>query len=272
MGRRAAWIALALALLPGFDGHAADTAPVRDVLVYAAASLTDVLNRIGEGYTRDHGTVVKFSFAGTPVLAKQLESGAKADVFISADEDWMNYVDERKLIDHASRVNLLSNRLVLIAPAGATVALKIEPRFKLHAALGANGRLSLADPDSVPAGKYAKAALTTLGVWRSAEDRIAASENVRTALVYVARGEAPLGIVYLTDARADPRVRVVDTFPESTHPHITYPAALVTGASGDGAEFFAYLRSDAAAAEFRKAGFDVEGASQSPVTAVAAHP
>jgi len=272
MGRRAAWIALVLALLPGFGGPAAaDTAASREVLVYAAASLTDVLNRIGGAYTRDHLTLVKFSFAGTPVLAKQIESGARADVFISADEDWMDYVDERKLIEHGSRVDLLGNRLVLIAPAESTVALTIEPGFRLLEALGVSGRLSLADPSSVPAGRYAKAALTTLGVWRGVANRIAASENVRTALVYVARGEAPLGIVYLTDARADTRVRVVDTFPESTHPPVTYPAALVAGASGDGAEFLAYLRSDAAAAEFRKAGFDVTSAA-APSAASARQP
>lgn len=228
----------------------------REVLVYAAASLTDVLQRVGTTCAPSPEVIVKYSFAGTPTLAKQIESGAQPDVFVSADEEWMNYVDERGLVDHASRRNLLTNRLVLIAPSDSAVDLEIRPGFALRDALGPQGRLSLADPASVPAGKYAKAALTSLGVWKDVEDRIAASENVRTAMLYVARGEAPLGIVYLTDARSEPKVRVVGEFPAGTHPPIVYPAALVKGHDTDSVSFLECLRGDAAATEFRKAGFE----------------
>ena len=253
-----------LVLLPALVAHAQDPAappPKKtssaELLVYAAASLTDVLQKVGADYTRQRGTTVKFSFGGTSTLARQLESGARPDVFVSADEDWMGYVDERKLIVHDSRVDLLGNQLVLIAPADRPTVLPIVPGFKLREALGAEGRLSLADPGAVPAGKYAKAALTRLGVWDTVSDRLATSENVRTAMLYVARGEAPLGIVYATDAKTEPKVRVVGEFPAATHPPIRYPAAVTAHAAPQAADFLAYLQSDAARAKFVAAGFDV---------------
>jgi molybdate transport system substrate-binding protein len=251
-------------VLPALAAHASDQTrpaetppPAGELLVYAAASLTDVLQKIGADYTRQTGTVVKFSFGGTSTLARQIESGARPDVFVSADEEWMDYVDERKLIAHDSRVDLLGNRLVLIAPADRPTVLPIAPGFRLREALGAEGRLSIADPAAVPAGKYAKAALSKLGVWGSVTDRLATSENVRTAMLYVSRGEAPLGIVYATDAKTEPKVRVVGEFPADTHPPIRYPAALTAGAAQHAADFLAYLRDGAARAQFVDAGFEV---------------
>lgn len=229
----------------------------RDVTVFAAASLTNALQDIGKDYEASGGGKVKFSFAASSLLARQIEAGADADLFFAADAEWMNYLAERKSIRMPTRRDVLSNRLVLIAPAGSTVALTIAPRFALAAALGDN-RLALADPDTVPAGKYAQAALRVLGVWPSVADKLARAENVRAALAYVARGESALGIVYATDAKAESKVRIVDTFPANTHPAIVYPVALT--ASTDGPEataFLAYIVSDKAAAVFKRYGFSV---------------
>lgn len=229
----------------------------REVTVFAAASLTNALQDVAKDYEASGGAKVKFSFAASSLLARQIEAGAAADIFFSADTGWMDYLAERKLIQTATRRDLLSNRLVLIAPAGSTVALTIAPGFALAAALG-DSRLALADPDTVPAGKYAKAALTTLGVWDSVAGKIARAENVRAALAYVARGESLLGIVYETDAKAESKVRTVDTFPADTHGPIVYPVALT--ASADGAEpkaFLAYILSDKAAAVFKRYGFSL---------------
>jgi molybdate transport system substrate-binding protein len=218
MRRLLVFLLVALAATPGALGAE------RDVTVFAAASLTNALQDIGRDYEASGGGKVKFSFAASSLLARQIEAGAHADMFFSADVEWMDYLAERKLIKAATRRDVLSNRLVLIAPAGSTMALKIEPGFALAAALG-DSRLALADPDTVPAGKYAKAALTTLGVWDAVANKIARAENVRAALAYVARGEALLGIVYETDAKAEPKVRTVDVFPADTHPAIVYPVA-----------------------------------------------
>lgn len=229
----------------------------RDVTVFAAASLTNALQDIGKDYEASGGGNVKFSFAASSLLARQIEAGADADLFFAADAEWMDYLAERKLIRTATRRNVLSNRLVLIAPAGSTVALTVAPGFTLAAALG-DSRLALADPDTVPAGKYAKAALTALGVWPSVASKLARAENVRAALAYVARGESALGIVYATDAKAEPKVKTVDTFPADTHPAIVYPVALTTNADGPQARaFLAYIVSDKAAAVFRRHGFQV---------------
>lgn len=225
-----------------------------DVTVFAAASLSDALQQIGENYQRSTGQKIAFSFAASSALARQIEASPGADVFISADLDWMNYLDNKGLIDHATRKDLLGNSLVLIAPKHARLKLKIAPNFRLAAALG-NGRLSIADPASVPAGRYAKQALTALAAWDSVAGRLAPAENVRVALAYVARGEAPLGIVYRTDALAEPRVRIVDTFPENTHPPIRYPAALTKGAQPAAKSFLDYLGGPQARAVFAKNGF-----------------
>ncbi len=223
-------------------------------LVFAAASLTDVLTNVGADYEAATGKRVTFSFAGSSVLARQIEAASPADMFISADEAWMDHLAARDLIDAATRTDLLGNRLVLIAPATSDVKLTISEGFPLAAALKGR-RLAIADPDAVPAGKYARTALTFLGVWRNVSDHLAQAENVRVALAYVARGETPLGITYETDAMSQPRVRIVDVFPAGSHPPVTYPVALLKNASPDAAAFFAYLKSDAAKAIFVKAGF-----------------
>ena len=228
------------------------------VMVFAAASLTDSLQEIGTIYSREHGRRVVFSFAASMTLARQIDLSSGADVFMSADVESMDYLDRRGRIAKPSRQNLLGNRLVLIAPSTSNVSLSIAPRMPLAEALR-GGRLAMANVDIVPAGRYGKAALTALGVWNGVADRLAQGDDVRTALSYVARGEAPLGIVYATDARAEPRVRVVAAFPEDTHPPIVYPAALTAEAKPDAAQFLAYLRSPQARAVFERAGFIVLG-------------
>ena len=238
-----------LAATPGL-GWAEAAGP----LVFAAASLQDVL----PAAAATSGLQPRFSFGASSALARQIEQGAPADLFLSADLDWMDYLDQRGLIVRASRRNLLSNQLVLIAPAASTVRLRIGAGMPLARALG-EGRLARADPAAVPAGRYARAALTALRVWDSVATRLAPADNVRGALAFVARGECPLGVVYATDARADPRVRVVDVFPESSHPPIVYPGAVVSGGRSQaaGAAVLGALQSPPAAAIFRRAGFGV---------------
>jgi molybdate transport system substrate-binding protein len=225
-----------------------------ELLVFAASSLTNVLGEMSTAYEKQSGIRVKLSFAASSVLARQIEAGTKADVFVSADQEWMNYLDERTLMAAGTRRDLAGNRLVLIAPSDSKVTLSIRPGFDLAGASG-NGRVATGDPDTVPVGRYARAALTTLGVWKDVERRIAPAENVRTALMYVARGEAPLGIVYATDAAVEPKVRVVDTFPPDTHEPITYPAAATNDAQPAAAGYLEFLGSEGAAAIWRKFGF-----------------
>lgn len=237
----------------------AESAFAADVTVFAAASLTDALGDVGKAYRTKTGSAPVFSFAASSTLAKQIEASAGADIFISADSDWMDYLDSRGLIAHDSRRNLVGNRLVLIAPADANVTLAIEPHFDLLGALH-GGRLSLADPDTVPAGKYARTALSTLGVWNSVVNHAVNAENVRVALAYVSRGEATLGIVYTTDALSDKGVRIVGTFPDNTHAPIVYPAALTRDAKPAAKAFLDFLNSDEAHAIFQKDGFIILGA------------
>jgi molybdate transport system substrate-binding protein len=224
--------------------------------VFAAASLKNALDEIDDTYRKRAGQKAVISYASSSALAKQVENGAPADMFISADLDWMDYLDKRELVNRASRKNLLRNEIVLIAPADSPVSLTVGPAFALAAQLG-NGRLAMGDPDHVPAGRYAKAALQTLKVWPSVADRIARAENVRSALLFVARGEAPLGIVYRTDAAAEKKVRIVGVFPPDSHPPIVYPAALLTGGRSRAAaeRYFEFLTSSEALALFRKHGF-----------------
>src|SRR5712691_2875878 len=229
----------------------------RDVVVFAAASLKNALDNIKTQYERDIGKHVIISYAASPTLARQIEAAAPTDIFISADLYWMDYLAQRKLIKPGSRFNLLGNSVVLIAPANSTASITIGPNFPLASLLG-NGRLAMADPNSVPAGKYGKAALEKLGVWSAVADRVAPAENVRAALLFVSRGECPAGIVYRTDAAADPGVRVIATFPANTHPPIIYPMALVATSTNTDAEAFAMkLRSPSAAQLFEKQGFTV---------------
>lgn len=232
--------------------------------VFAAASLTDSLQKITDEFTRATGIRVRVAFAASSALARQIEMGARADVFFSADQDWMNYLQERELIDPSTRVELLGNRLVLIAPSDSNASIELVQDVPLVQALGRSGRLALGDPDSVPAGAYAKAALTSLGVWSDVESRLARAENVRVALMYVARGEAPLGIVYSTDARVEPRVKVIALFPEDSHPPITYPVAVTKVAQPEAAQYLAYLRSDTAKRVFSEAGFVVSASPRQP--------
>jgi molybdate transport system substrate-binding protein len=235
----------------------------KDVTVFAAASLKDALDAVGAAWQRDTGKHVVVSYAASSALANQIEAGAPADLFISADLDWMDYLAKKGLIDAASRVTLLGNRLVIVAAKDSTTSLNIAPGFDLAGAL-AGGRLAIGDVAAVPVGKYGKAALETLGVWSSVESRIAQAENVRAALLLVSRGEAPLGIVYATDAAADPNVKIVGTFPEDSHPRILYPAALIKGgASPDAGRFLDYLKSPAAKPLFERQGFSVLAAPAS---------
>ena len=207
-------------------------ASAAELTVFAAASLKEALQENLKAFSAKTGHPVRVSYAGSNALAKQIEAGAPADLFISADEEWMNYLEAKTRLAPGTRRNLVSNTLVLIAPAasgtGSTLQLKIAPNFALAQALN-GGRLALANPDVVPAGRYARAALTTLGVWGDVEKSLTRSENVRASLVLVARGEAPLGIVYATDAKVEPKVRIVDTFAANLHPAVVYPAAILTG-------------------------------------------
>jgi len=232
-------------------------APARaqDVLVFAAASLKNALDEADAVYKKRSGRKASLVYASSSALARQIESGAPADIFISADLDWMDYVDKRHLVKAGSRTNLLRNDIVLIAPADSKVSVTIGPRFPLAKLLG-DGRLAMGDPDHVPAGKYGKAALEALAVWPSVADRIARAENVRAALNFVSRGEAPFGIVYRTDAAAQKNVRVVGAFPASSHPPIVYPAAmLASGKSPASEHYFRFLQSSEAQAIFSKHGF-----------------
>jgi molybdate transport system substrate-binding protein len=226
------------------------------VLVFAAASLADVMEDVGDAYRVETGSRIVFSFAGSMTLARQIEASSGADVFISADSETMDYLEVRNLIETTSRIDLLANELVLISPADAETSLSILPGFDLHGELG-DGRLAVANTLAVPAGRYARAALENLGVWEGVASALAEAEDVRAALALVARGEAPLGIVYATDAMIEPRVRIVATFPENSHPPIRYPAALTRDARSGAAEFLAYLKGDAAAGIFEAAGFRV---------------
>ncbi len=206
----------------------AGTAYAADLTIFAAASLKEALDENVKAFSAKTAHRVRVSYAASNALAKQIENGAPADLFISADEEWMDYVAQKSLLASGTRRNLVTNRLVLVAPVDRKVELRIAPKFALaHALQG--GRLALANPDVVPAGKYARAALTTLGVWAGVEQKLTRSENVRASLVLVARGETPLGIVYLTDAKAEPKVRVVDTFAANLHPPVMYPASVIAG-------------------------------------------
>jgi molybdate transport system substrate-binding protein len=232
----------------------AASADGRPVLVFAAASLKTALDAIAGEWRAGTGGRATISYAASSTLAKQIENGAPADLFISADQDWMDYLQQRKLIDPKTRVDLLGNSLVLIAPADSPARVAIAPGFALAAMLG-DGHLAMADPGAVPAGRYGKAALSALGVWQEVAGRIAAAENVRAALLLVARGEAPLGIVYRTDAAAEPSVRIVGTFPPDSHPPIVYPMVLTIASSPEAPALAAYLRGPAARALFEAQGF-----------------
>lgn len=246
-------IAAAISLGPALQASTA-----KDIVIFAAASLKNALDEAAAAWAKETGKPApRISYAASNTLAKQIEQGAPADIFISADLGWMDYVAARNLIRPESRVSLLANRIALIAPAESPAKVTLAPGVDLSPALAA-GRLAMGNVDAVPAGKYGKAALQKLGGWDKVKDHVAQADNVRAALLLVARGEAPLGIVYTTDAAAEPRVKVIATFPEETHPPIIYPAVVLKDSTNaDAPGFLAYLRGAGPKAAFEKQGFTV---------------
>lgn len=229
----------------------------KTVLVFAAASLKNALDETASLFQKAHGAEIKSSYGASLTLAKQIEAGAPADIFISADVASMDYLAQKKRIKLETRVNLLGNRLVVIAPEASPLKSLAFATEAFASALG-SGRIATGDPASVPVGKYAKAAFENLGLWSTLESRFAFTDNVRSALVFVAREEAPLGVVYATDAKSEPKVRIVATFAESVHPKIVYPIAITRAANGEAAgSFFEFLKGPAAKAVFERQGFIV---------------
>ena len=253
MQRLAGYFA-ALSILLGWN-HSPALAQDKSLTVFAAASMKNALDDVSAAYTARTGVRIVVSYAASSALAKQIEQGAPADIFASADTDWMDYAIARKTINGPTRTNLLGNSLVLIAPKDSGLdKVAIGPGFDL-AKLAGDDRIASGDVKAVPSGKYAKAALEKLGAWQAAEPKFAMAESVRAALALVARGEAPLGIVYSTDARIEPGVRIVGTFPADSHPAIIYPVAATATARPEAAAYLAFLRSLAAKAIFEKYGF-----------------
>jgi molybdate transport system substrate-binding protein len=233
-----------------------------DVVVFAAASLKNALDAVNAQWREETGKKATVAYASSPALAKQIEHAAPAQVFISADLEWMDYLTQKHLIKPGTRSNLLGNRLVLIAPKDKAQPIEIKPGFDLASVLGA-GRLSMANVQAVPAGKYGKAALEKLGVWTSVSSKLAQAENVRAALLLVSREEAPVGVVYQTDAASDSNVRIIGTFPEDAHPPIIYPIALTANATHpDAGVLLAYIRSDKTKPVFESQGFTVLGSGR----------
>jgi molybdate transport system substrate-binding protein len=260
MSCRARAVALAATLIGALfltlnTGAARADADPGGVTVFAAASLKTVLDEAARAFAAGGGTPTVASYAASSALAKQIEHGAPADLFISADLDWMDYLDEKSLIRRPTRTTVAGNALVLVAPLARPGEVRLEPGLDLAAALD-GGRLAVADPRATPAGKYAKAALEHLGAWAGVRDRLAPAENVRAALALVALGEAPLGVVYRSDALAEPRVRTVATFPSASHPSIVYTAAVLQAARDPeaAAAFIAFLRSAKGQAVFARHG------------------
>lgn len=241
-------VATALAAVSG--------AQAADLTVFAAASLKNALDEIAADYAKETGESVALSFAGSSALARQIQQGAPADVFLSANTDWMDVLEEERLIRPETRVDLLRNRLALIAHGKGAAPVEISPELDLAGMLG-EGRLAMGLVEAVPAGIYGQAALRALGLWPSVEDKIAQADNVRAALALVALGAAPLGVVYATDAAASDEVTVIGVFPEDSHPPIRYPAAVATESARPeaAARFLAYLRGEAARAAFERQGF-----------------
>src|SRR6266404_5741891 len=251
---RLAGFLIALAILIG-SIHSPAFAQDKSLTVFAAASMKNALDDIDAAYTAKIGVKIVVSYAASSALAKQIEQGAPADIFASADTDWMDYAVSRKTIAEPTRVNLLGNSIVLVAPKDSKIAhVTIGPGFDLANLAGA-GKIVTGDVKAVPVGKYAKAALEKLGAWQAAAQKFAMAESVRAALTLVARGEAVLGIVYTTDAKVEPGVKVVGAFPADSHPAILYPVAATVTAKPDAADYLAFLRSPAAKAIFERYGF-----------------
>ena len=247
--------AAAAVVLAWMGAVPAASAEAQAVLVFAAASLKDALDATIAAFPG--AAAITAAYASSSVLARQIEHGAPADVFISANPEWLDYLAQRDLIRADTRADLLGNRLVLVAPAASELALAIAPGFDLAGALD-GGRLAMGDPDHVPAGIYGRAALESLGVWQAVAPQVARADNDRAALALVARGEVPLGIVYRSDAIADPGVRVVGSLPEDSHPSIIYPVAVIAGSEHPAAaELVDFLKSPAAAPLFERFGFSL---------------
>jgi molybdate transport system substrate-binding protein len=248
VARLFAMLALLLAVAP-------PVAAQEQLTVFAAASLKNALDDASATFTKATGVKVVASYAASSALAKQIEQGAPADVFISADLQWMDYATERQLIRPGTRVNLLGNKLVLIAGKDSTLdKVEITPGFDI-ARLAGDGRIAVADVRAVPAGLYAKAALEKLGAWAKADPKLAQAENVRATLAFVARGETAIGIVYETDARSEPKVKTVGTFPDGSYPPVIYPAAATATAKPAAARYLDFLRGLEAKAIFERYGF-----------------
>jgi molybdate transport system substrate-binding protein len=256
--RRGTLAALALAPLLALS-FPAERASAADVVVFAAASLKDALDDVSTRYLNATGKTVTISYGASSTLAQQITQAAPADIFFSADLDWMNDLQMKGLIQNATRVSLLGNQIVLVAPkASATANVALAKGVDVATLLGKDGRLAMANIATVPAGKYGKASLEALGAWSGVSTRIVQSDNVRAALAFVARGEAPLGIVYTTDANAEPNVKVVGTFPAESHPPIVYPVALLAASKNpDARAFYDFLKSEAAKPAYIKQGFTV---------------
>ncbi|HEY1544935.1 MAG TPA: molybdate ABC transporter substrate-binding protein [Xanthobacteraceae bacterium] len=251
--------AFVLSLLVGVAGVLGTPAQAQEksLTVFAAASMKNALDDVDAAYSKKTGIKVVVSYAASSALMKQIEQGAPADVFVSADLDWMDYGSKKKVIKDDTRVKLLGNKIVLIAPQDSKINhVDIGQGFDL-ATLAGDGRVTTGDVKSVPVGKYAKAALEKLGAWKAVEPKMAMAESVRAALALVARGEAVLGIVYETDAKIEPKVKIVGVFPDSSHPPIIYPVAATASAKGDTAGYIAFLRSPDAKTIFEKYGFTV---------------
>ena len=252
--RRFAGFFAAFAMLCGSAGWPA-LAQDKTLTVFAAASMKNALDEVDTAFTAKTGIKIVASYAASSSLAKQIEQGAPADIFVSADTDWMDYATAKKDINEPTRVNLLGNSLVLIAPRDSTIdQVTIGAGFDL-AKLAGQGRVATGDVKAVPVGKYAKAALEKLGAWQAAEPKFAMAESVRAALTLVARGEAALGIVYSTDAKIEPGVKIVGTFPPDSYPPIVYPVAATATAKPEAADYLAFLRSSPAKTTLEKYGF-----------------
>jgi len=251
---RLARLSLALLMLGGFAASPA-LAEDKSLTVFAAASMKNALDDIDAAFTAKTGIKVAASYAASSTLAKQIEQGAPVDIFVSADTDWMDYAVGKNTINEPTRVNLLGNSIVLIAPKDSKIDnVTIGPNFDL-AKLAGDGKIATGDVKAVPVGKYAKAALEKLGAWQAAEPKFAMADSVRAALTLVARNEAVLGIVYSTDAKVEPGVKIVGTFPPDSHPAIIYPVAATATAKPEASDYLAYLRSGAAKAVLEKYGF-----------------
>jgi molybdate transport system substrate-binding protein len=251
--------AIAFGALLALAAPVSAAAQTPSVMVFAAASLKTALDDIAAQWHKETGKAVRISYAASGALAKQIEAGAPADIFLSADVRWMGYLAGRNLIKPETRRNLLGNALVLVAPSESKAQpIQIDARTDLLGLLGEDGRLAMGQPKSVPAGAYAEQALTSLGLWDRVKERIAHTESVRATLIFVARSEAPLGIVYRSDAHAEPKVKVLGTFPESSHTPIVYPIAMIADSTNpDARAFYDYLAASAASAIFKRESFDV---------------